>query len=215
MHAFSDRAQRRQLKLVEARLCYSQLTDVELVEACKRRDESAFTEIVRRHQRTVYSMLYQLAPDWRSDLNDLVQEVFIRVWRSIATLKNPHAFRTWLNHIASNLFYDELRKRPKVLCVSLDQYTDPEGEEVNTLDIADTSALPDEVTERNEFNRTLCKAISKIPRQFRAAVVLRDVEGLSYEDVATLTNSEIGTVKSRIARGRAKIQELLRPALEA
>src|SRR5271167_1303548 len=125
-------------------MSYSQKTDRELVLACQRREPAAFEELVKRHQRTVYALLYQLAPDW-NDTADLAQEVFIRIWRSISNLRNPSAFRSWLTQIITNLFYDELRKRPRRLpTISMDESDDEAGNS-STRDIADTSAQPDDI----------------------------------------------------------------------
>src|SRR5208337_2958840 len=100
---------------------YSQKSDRDLVLACQRREPQAFEELVKRHQRTVFALIYQLAPDWE-DTTDLAQEVFIRVWRSINNLRNPASFRSWLTQIVTNLFYDELRRRPRRLpTVSMDE----------------------------------------------------------------------------------------------
>lgn len=195
---------------------YSQKSDRDLVLACQRRDPAAFEELVKRHQRTVYALLYQLAPDWQ-DTADLAQEVFIRVWRSINNLRNPASFRGWLTQITTNLFYDELRKRPRrVPTVSMDDPINEGGEETieqATRDIADTSTLPDERILTNELSGAIRQAMTMLPEQFRTAIVLREIEGLSYEEIAVLTKTEMGTVKSRIARARNKLQELLKPYL--
>jgi RNA polymerase sigma-70 factor, ECF subfamily len=195
---------------------YSQKSDRDLVLACQRREPAAFEELVKRHQRTVYALLYQLAPDW-SDTSDLAQEVFIRIWRSINNLRNPAAFRSWLTQIVTNLFYDELRKRPRRLpTVSMDEsYGDDESGEGLTRDIADSSAQPDDIVLSREITDVIRQAMARLPEQFRTAIVLREVEGLSYEEIALLTKTEMGTVKSRIARARSKLQELLKPYLES
>lgn len=194
---------------------YSQKSDKDLVLACQRREPAAFEELVKRHQRTVYALLYQLAPDW-NDTGDLAQEVFIRVWRSINNLRNPASFRSWLSQIVTNLFYDELRKRPRRLpTVSMDEAIgDDESSEGLTRDIADTSALPDDIVLNREMSEVIRQAMGTLPEQFRTAIVLREVEGLSYEEIGLLTKTEMGTVKSRIARARSKLQELLKPYLE-
>lgn len=195
---------------------YSQKSDRDLVLACQKRDPAAFEELVKRHQRTVYALLYQLAPDW-IDTSDLAQEVFIRVWRSINNLRNPSSFRGWLTQIVTNLFYDELRKRPRrVPTVSMDEGIDPDAEdgESATRDIPDVSMLPDEKILNRELSEVIREAMVKLPEQFRTAIVLREVEGLSYEEIAILTKTEMGTVKSRIARARTKLQELLQPYLQ-
>ncbi len=194
---------------------YSQKSDRDLVLACQRREPAAFEELVKRHQRTVYSLLYQLAPDW-SDTSDLAQEVFIRIWRSINNLRNPSSFRSWLTQIVTNLFYDELRKRPRRLpTISMDESIDDETGEGLTRDIADTSAQPDDIVLNREVSDVIRHAMARLPEQFRTAIVLREVEGLSYEEIAILTKTEMGTVKSRIARARSKLQELLKPYLES
>jgi RNA polymerase sigma-70 factor (ECF subfamily) len=188
-------------------------TDAELVLLCQEKDPSAFELLVKRHQRAVYNLLYQLAPDWNNTA-DLTQEVFIRAWRSIHNLRNPRAFKSWLNQIATNLFYDELRKRPKQFnTISMDEPMDSEDGDSPTRDIADTSALPDECVQRQELAQAIREAMAQLPEQFRVAIILRELQGLSYEEIALLTHSEMGTVKSRIARGRTKIQEMLKPYL--
>lgn len=195
---------------------YSQKSDRDLVLACQKRDPAAFEELVKRHQRTVYALLYQLAPDW-VDTSDLAQEVFIRVWRSINNLRNPSSFRGWLTQIVTNLFYDELRRRPRRLpTVSMDEGLDPDAEEGEsaTRDIPDVTLLPDEKVLNRELSEVIREAMAKLPEQFRTAIVLREVEGLSYEEIAILTKTEMGTVKSRIARARTKLQELLQPYLQ-
>lgn len=189
-------------------------TDAELVLLCQQKDPGAFEILVRRHQRMVYNLLHQLAPDWNNTA-DLSQEVFIRAWRSIHNLRNPKAFRSWLNQISTNLFYDELRKRPKHLnTISMDEPMggDEDGESP-TRDIADTSAMPDECFQRRELAIAIREAIAELPEPFRVAIVLRELQGLSYEEIALLTQSEMGTVKSRIARARTKIQHRLSPYL--
>ncbi len=195
---------------------YSQKSDRDLVLSCQKRDPAAFEELVKRHQRTVYALLYQLAPDW-VDTSDLAQEVFIRVWRSINNLRNPSSFRGWLTQIVTNLFYDELRRRPRRLpTVSMDEGLNPDSEEgeLVTRDIPDISLPPDEKVLNRELSEIIREAMAKLPEQFRTAIVLREVEGLSYEEIAVLTKTEMGTVKSRIARARTKLQELLQPYLQ-
>ncbi len=196
---------------------YSQKSDRDLILACQRREPAAFEELVKRHQRTVFALIYQLAPDW-NDTSDLAQEVFIRVYRNINNLRNPGSFRSWLTQIVTNLFYDELRKRPRRLpTVSMDEPLSEGSEdtaEAATRDIPDNHPLPDEKALSTEMSDVIRRAMLRLPEQFRTAIVLREVEGLSYEEIGMLTKTEMGTVKSRIARARTKLQELLKPYLE-
>lgn len=207
--------ERPQLSLIQGG-GFSGRTDAELIVLCQNKNPRAFEELIRRHQRTVYALLYRLAPDW-NDTADLAQEVFIRMWRSIGNLRNPSAFRSWLSQIVTNLFYDELRKRPRQLpTISMDEPLDSEdGNDSTTRDIRDKAAGPDELCQRNELTEIVRQAMTRLPEQFRTAIILREFEGLSYEEIALITHTEIGTVKSRIARARAKIQEMVSPYVKA
>lgn len=201
------------LKVIPGR-GYGQKTDAELVVLCQEQDAAAFEELVRRHERSVYALLYKLAPDW-SDTADLAQEAFVRMWRGICNLQNPHAFRAWLNQIVTHLFYDELRKRPRQLpTVSMDYSYEHDDEEEPTRDIPDSSACPAEIAERKELSELIRGAMDTLPEHFRTAIVLRELQGLSYEEIAQITDTDLGTVKSRIFRARSKVQQLLQPYLD-
>jgi RNA polymerase sigma-70 factor, ECF subfamily len=198
-----------QQTLIQARQKYKQMNDADLIAACQSRNKCAFEVLIARYQRTIYGLLYRLAPEWH-DSADLAQEVYIRMWRSIATLRNTCAFKSWLHQLITNLFYDELRKRPKSTIISIDESLRSDGsDESNTRDIADISATPDELSQRRELSDAINSAIEKLPDQFKTVIVLRELEGLSYDEIALITKSEIGTVKSRIARARAKVQDML------
>jgi RNA polymerase sigma-70 factor, ECF subfamily len=188
---------------------YRDMDDAELIALCQRKDNRAFETLVKRHQRTVSNLLYRMAPDWDNHA-DLSQEVFIRMWRNIGRLKNPRAFKSWVTQITTNLFYDELRKKPKLRTISMDEpITNDDGNEGSTRDIEDKSAGPEELLHRQELEAVVQDAMNKLPEHFRTAIVLRELQQLSYEEIAVLTQSEIGTVKSRIARARSKVQGMI------
>ena len=191
---------------------YLDFSDHGIIRKCQEGERVAFEVLVRRYQRIVFSILYQLAPDWE-DLNDLVQEVFIRVYKYIHGLKNPKTFRAWLNQITINLFYDELRKRPKRLAtLSLDSvisYNKDCSEEESTREIPDLREEPAQVALNQELVFLIKKAMNELPEQFRVAIVLRELQGLTYEEIAETINCELGTVKSRIARARSKLRAAL------
>lgn len=193
----------------------SQYDDSELVIACQSGNREAMECLVKKHQRSVSSLLYQLAPDW-SDTSDLSQEVFIRVYRGIHSLRNPKTFRSWLNQIVINLFYDELRRRPRRLpTISIDAPIESDsGESDLVREIPDPSLKPDEVSLASELDQTIKKAMAQLPEQFRTAIVLRELQGLSYEEIAESIGCELGTVKSRIARARGRLQEILSPYID-
>jgi RNA polymerase sigma-70 factor (ECF subfamily) len=176
---------------------------------------NALEELVSRYQKLVYVTLYQLAPE-RQDITDLTQEVLLRMCRSIKSLRNPKTFKYWLNRIITNLFYDELRKAPRQLkTISLDEPVyEGDDDQSPARDIPDASEMPDKVALNSELDAKIQQAIQNLPEQFRTIIVLREIQGLSYEEIASLTDTNIGTVKSRLARARLKLQEVLEPYLK-
>jgi RNA polymerase sigma-70 factor, ECF subfamily len=192
---------------------YSTKSDAELVVLCQQKDQAAFKQLVKRHERTVYALLYRLAPDWR-DTSDLAQEVFIRMWARIDTLRSPNAFKSWMSQIVTNLFYDELRKRPRQLpTVSMDSTEGMEEEDAPTRDIPDSKDGPEQLFQRDELATAVSSAIQSLPEQFRTTIILRELQGLAYEEIAHAMGCDVGTVKSRISRARGKIQTILAPYL--
>ncbi len=191
------------------------LATEELVIKAQSGQMSALEELVARHQRLVYVTLYQLAPE-RDDINDLTQEVLLRMCRSIKSLRNPKTFKYWLNRIITNLFYDELRKAPRQLkTISLDEpMYDDDDDHSPARDIPDVTDMPDKMALNSELDQKIQQAIQNLPEQFRTIIVLREIQGLSYEEIASLTDTNIGTVKSRLARARLKLQEVLQPYLK-
>ncbi|MCP2728144.1 sigma-70 family RNA polymerase sigma factor [Limnofasciculus baicalensis] len=174
----------------------------------------AFAELLRRYQSHVDKILYHLAPDWQ-DRADLAQEVWIRVYRNISKLNEPVKFQGWLSRIATNLFYDELRKRKRVAPpLSLDAPRHMDDGDMD-WEIASDSPSPDEDMTTREFYEQLRDAIADLPEVFRTTIVLREIEGMPYEEIAEITGVSLGTVKSRIARARARLQSQLQTYLES
>lgn len=188
---------------------YADLDDHDLVLACQQKIEAAFNALYRRHLCYVRGMLNRLAPDLAPNHDDIVQEIFVRVWKSINSLRNPRAFKTWLTRLIRNLFCDELRKRPKATMISIDEPLKGQDDDGPCREIADSRARPDESFERNEIIVNINVALAQLPLQFKNVIVLREFYGLSYEEIALHTKTELGTVKSRIARGKAKMQSQL------
>ncbi|MBE9020611.1 RNA polymerase subunit sigma [Chroococcidiopsis sp. CCALA 051] len=194
-----------------AAVTVEKLSDRDLILRCQaglRPDKAAFAELLRRYQPHVERMLYHLAPDWQ-DRADLAQEVWIRVYRNIKRLNEPAKFRGWLSRIATNIFYDELRKRKRVKHpLSLDTPRIAEDGEMD-WEIAGDNPSPEEELTTREFYEQLQEAIADLPEVFRTTIVLREIEGMPYEEIAEITNVSLGTVKSRIARARARLQSQL------
>jgi RNA polymerase sigma-70 factor, ECF subfamily len=193
-----------------------QLSNVDLVVRCQsqtRPDRVAFSELMRRYQAHVDKLLYHLAPDW-SDRADLAQEVWIRVYRNLRRLNEPAKFKGWLGRIATNLFYDELRKRKRFeSTISLDSPRNLDDGQVD-WEIPCDGPSPVDNMMTQEFYECLKNAISELPDVFRRTIVLREIQGLPYEEIAELTGVSLGTVKSRIARARHRLQLELQTYLD-
>ena len=180
----------------------------ELVVLAQQNDFKALEELIKREQKNIFAAFSYLC-DKRENVFDLTQEALLRMARSLPRLKNPKMFKSWLNKIITNMFYDELRKqRRKPDTVSIDDEECPLLEV--HLNIADKRCKPHEKCVSSELEKTIKEAILQLPEPFRIAIILRELQGLSYEEIAKATRSSIGTVKSRIARAREKLQEGLK-----
>ncbi len=211
MFAKSGEKERRKIegKLITT---FSQKSDRDLVLACQRREPAAFEELVKRHQKTVYSLLFQLAPEW-SDTTELAQQTFIRLWRNINNLRNPSSFRSWLTQVIINLFFDERKSRSRRVPLRKGEDGGANIELAVPIDM-ESPVLRDENHLSGSDSQLLRQALTNLPEQFRTPLVLREMEGLNYEEIAVLTKTEIGTVKSRIAQARSLLQQMLEPRLE-
>ena len=190
---------------------YKNKNEEDLVILARQNDYDALEELIRRVQKKVWSSFYYLNAE-KENLSDLTQEALLRMSKNIGNLKNPKLFRSWLGHIVSNLFYDEQRKKQKQYCsVSLEHFGLEDDE--HEFEIRDTSAIPDETTSFKELNQVIKHHICALPEHFRVAIILRELQGLSYEEIAKITKTNVGTVKSRISRARIKLQEHLKPYL--
>jgi RNA polymerase sigma-70 factor (ECF subfamily) len=166
----------------------------------------SWDEVVREHADRVYRLAYRLTGN-PHDAEDLTQETFIRVFRSLANYR-PGTFEGWLHRITTNLFLDMVRRRARLRMEGLPEDTDrlPGG-----------GPEPEDVFSATHLDPTLQAALDELAPEFRAAVVLCDVEGLSYEEIGATLGVKLGTVRSRIHRGRAALRQAIerRRALEA
>ncbi len=156
-------------------------------------------EIVERHSDRVFRLAYRLTGN-RADAEDLTQEVFVRVFRSLDSYV-PGTFEGWLHRITTNLFLDQARRKQRI---RFDALSD---ERAATL--ASASPAPEDAYARERFDDDVETALATLPPDFRAAVVLCDVEGLTYEEIAEILGAKMGTVRSRIHRGRAMLRKAL------
>ena len=173
-----------------------------------------FEKLVERTQRQAYNMAYRLTGN-RDDAEDLTQEAYLRAYRSFGTYNRQMPFENWFFRILSNLFIDILRRKPKQKPLSLDQsLNDEENGESLLLQIPDENANPERNLMDQVMDERLQTALAALPEVFRVAVLLCDVEGKSYEEIGEIMESSIGTVRSRIHRGRTLLRRMIDSQLE-
>lgn len=177
------------------------------------RDE--FEQLVARTKRQAYNLAYRMTGN-RDDAEDLTQEAYVRAYRSFDRYNRQLPFENWFLRILSNLFIDGLRRRPKHPPLSLDQpMTGNEGKDDYLLEIPDDKGDPEHLVLEDVLDERLQKALDSLPKEFRTAVLLCDAEGLSYEEIARVMGTSIGTVRSRIHRGRVALRKKLEEAYGA
>ncbi len=184
------------------------VNDHELLAAIRDGDEVAFQELVRRYRNPITNFVYRMLDDYDRSV-ELAQETFIRVYTSASRYQANYSFSTYIYRIATNLAISELRRRKRRKTVSLfSPFTNDDGETIE-IDPPDLNMLQDEALIANERRSAVARAITSLPQKYRAAIVLRDVEGLSYDQIAQTLNLSEGTVKSRINRARNLLKEKL------
>lgn len=188
------------------------MNQLDLIVLAQNDNYDAIEELIKREEKNIYAAFCYLGVN-KENLPDLTQEVLFRMSKNIKNLKNPKLFKSWLGQIITNLFYDELRKKQRFPdSISIDSYwLDDESEKNNALHICDNKLKPDEKTIGKETNDIIQEMICKLPEHFRIVIILRELQGLSYDEIAKITQTNVGTVKSRISRARNKLQECLKP----
>ncbi len=189
-------------------------TDWDLVQQCTAGDEQACARLVTDYQRMVYQLALHLLGDAQEAM-DLSQEVFLRVFRTLPQFRGQSSLRTWIYRIVLNQASNRQRwwrRRFRSHQVPLDEHVENHGE----LPESRSFAMPDRVLQQNETAARVWAALAELPFDQRAAVVLREIDGLSYEEIAESLGIAVGTVKSRLARARLNLRGALRdPAAEA
>ena len=185
---------------------WTALTDADCMSRIASGDSGAFAEIVRRYQDSIVNLVYRFVGDWDTAL-DLAQDAFLRVHRRATTFKPDGNARSWLFTVAVNIARDYLRRKPRI--VFLDRFegaSDPERDRRGRR----AGATPPEILEQEEARRLVQVAIGRMNDFQRTMLLLRDFEGLSYEEIAGVVGCEVGTVKSRIHRARKHFEETYR-----
>ncbi len=187
------------------------LSDEDLMARVAEDDERAFTELVRRFQGRVMNLIGRVLND-RNGADDLAQEVFVRVYVHRRNYRRGSKFSTWLFTIAANLAKNEIRRRVRRRnWFSLDALTEVLQDSLPQL--ADRAEGRETVLEREQLQGEVGRAIATVPEKYRLALVLRDIEGLAYEEIADVLGVPGGTVRSRINRARSMLKRKLQPLL--
>lgn len=185
--------------------------DQALVRRVQQGDKAAFDLLVRKYQHRIGALIARYIPDW-SECQDVAQETFLRAYRALGNFRGDAQFYTWLYKIAVNTAKNHLvassRRPPTDDIDAVDAVQFASGERLRDTDTPEHELL------REEIERTVTETVAQLPEELRAAITLREVDGLSYEEIAEAMNCPIGTVRSRIFRAREAIDARLRPLLD-
>jgi RNA polymerase sigma-70 factor (ECF subfamily) len=184
-----------------------------VVEQLKAGSEEAFGWLISRYQQPLYSLIYRVLPN-PGDAADITQEVFVKVFRGISRFHGEASLRTWIYRIALHEALNQRRwwsrHRRQEIAIDVDDDQHPSGEF-----LVDHHESPFEAAAQAEISARVEAALREVPEPFRTVVVLRDIEGFGYEEIAEILNANLGTVKSRLVRGRAHLKNRLKPYMEA
>ena len=182
------------------------MTDRELVDKARQGDQSAFEQLVTGNQNKVYSLALRLTGD-RDTAADLAQEAFVKAWQGLASFQGESSFATWVYRLATNVCIDYLRKQKRREAVEPSVSLD--DAESGWAEPADWEQDPQLQLERSERGQALSRALARLPDWQRRILILRELSGLSYQEISQALDIDLGTVKSRIARSRNSLRKIL------
>jgi RNA polymerase sigma-70 factor (ECF subfamily) len=181
------------------------ISDEQLIAKFQLGDLQAYDFLVRRYKDQLLNFVYRFVGN-RTDAEDIVQETFLRVYKNKHMYKEIAKFSTWVYTIAGNLAKTELRRRKRHKIFSVSNFVNEERD----YDIPDPEHSPEKKVDSAIQEGIIQKAIEKLPVKFKEVIILRDIQGFAYEEISQILNIPLGTVKSRVNRGRLKLQEDLR-----
>jgi len=178
-----------------------------LIESAQRGEAESFNALVRMYEGRIYNLCYRMLGDAESAA-DASQDAFLSAFRNLRSFRGG-SFRSWVLRIATNTCYDVLRARKRRPTTSLDIETDGE-DDGSPLQIADGGESPDDFALRRELAAAIQQGLATLPEEQRIILILSDIQGLAYEEIAEITSTNLGTVKSRLSRGRARLRDVLK-----
>ncbi|RKD28000.1 RNA polymerase sigma-70 factor, ECF subfamily [Caminicella sporogenes DSM 14501] len=183
-----------------------------LIEKSKKGDVESFEKLIEKYQVIAFNIAYRLIGNVE-DAKDVTQEALIKVYKFLKNFKGESSFSTWLYKIVMNTCLDMIRKNNKIHTISLDKPIENKNGNYN-FELSDNKNVLDEKIEQDEKIKIIQRAIKKLPEKYRVVLVLRDLQDFSYSDISDIINCPVGTVKSRINRGRMQLKEILKEEME-
>lgn len=183
------------------------MTDQELVAAAQQGDQAAFGALVEKYQAMAYSLAFRMLGD-SEDAADAVQDAFLNAWRALGSFQGQSSFSTWLYRLTSNACIDFLRRAKRRAAISM-TVADEDEDAPHETEVPDERWAPERELERSETHRAIQAGLASLSPEHRQVLVLRELEGLSYQEIAQALGLDEGTVKSRIARARLALREFL------
>ncbi len=181
------------------------IEEKELIRRAKNGEKSAFEEIISLYEKKVFSTIYYMVKN-ENEVEDIAQEVFIKIYKNLKNFKEESSLYTWIYRITINVCIDELKKKKNIIYI--DEKLKTEDGEVE-LQLEDESKGPDDLAADEELKRKLTECIKKLPTDQRTMIILRDIKGFTYMEIAEMTKTNLGTVKSKINRARASLKRIL------
>jgi len=187
--------------------------DSELVAKCQCGDTQAFNELVTKYRSKVYAMIYNMVHN-EQDAWDLAQDGFLKAWKSIGRFRGQSVFYTWLYRIMMNVTIDWVRKKQIAGDAEFDEELGIKGVEAGASTVPYADPLPFKKMEREEIRKRIDDAVEKLSPEHRAVILMREMDGMQYEDIAEALDCSVGTVMSRLFYARKKLQGMLRDIYE-
>ena len=174
------------------------------IEAARQGDQGAFEQLVRRYEKRVFALTSRMCRN-PADAEEAAQEAFLAAWQGMAFFRGDSSFATWLYRLASNACVDLLRREGRHQAAAGPSLDDAES----AYDPADPGPSPQSLAERAELRRQIETALAALPPEYRQVLILREMHQLTYDEIAAICSLDLGTVKSRISRGRKRLRKIL------
>lgn len=189
---------------------YEQTDELRLIALAQVGDSKSITKLIRSNENLIRYQLIKHGVG-SSDVADLTQEVVIRCWRKLRTLRDPRRFKAWLCQIAANVCYSYYRENSTFLVSLDDPLPSADEEDCRFREIQDCSMMPHSALERKELIEHLAKSVHRLAPVYKEALLMREIDGYSYAEISVQTSVEPGTVKSRISRARSQVKRWMAP----